>query len=72
MLFAFQVSCTNNQVYLLKMPNMEVMRSIAGIKVCNLKNVQLFSFKIMQLNIIASSGFQLSIFLMYANLIVWS
>ncbi|RLN00886.1 WD repeat-containing protein 75 [Panicum miliaceum] len=26
------VSCTNNQVYLLKMPNMEVMRSIAGIK----------------------------------------
>ena len=51
---------------------MEVMRSIAGIKVCNLKNVQLFSFKIMQLNIIASSGFQLSIFLMYANLIVWS
>ncbi|CAD6269264.1 unnamed protein product [Miscanthus lutarioriparius] len=26
------VSCTNNQVHLLKMPNMEVMRSIAGIK----------------------------------------
>ncbi|CAL4905194.1 unnamed protein product [Urochloa decumbens] len=26
------VSCSNNQVYLLKMPNMEVMRSIAGIK----------------------------------------
>ncbi|XP_066358798.1 LOW QUALITY PROTEIN: uncharacterized protein [Miscanthus floridulus] len=26
------VSCTNNQVYLLRMPNMEVMRSIAGIK----------------------------------------
>ncbi|CAD6267019.1 unnamed protein product [Miscanthus lutarioriparius] len=26
------VSCTNNQVYLLRMPNLEVMRSIAGIK----------------------------------------
>ncbi|KAL5224052.1 hypothetical protein ABZP36_010691 [Zizania latifolia] len=26
------VSCVNNQVYLLKMPNMEIMRSIAGIK----------------------------------------
>nr|CAB3462586.1 unnamed protein product [Digitaria exilis] len=26
------VSCSNNQVYLLKMPNMDVMRSIAGIK----------------------------------------
>ncbi|KAL6847087.1 hypothetical protein ACP4OV_022940 [Aristida adscensionis] len=26
------VSCTSNQVYLLKMPNMEVMKSIAGIK----------------------------------------
>ncbi|XP_062204036.1 uncharacterized protein LOC133906224 [Phragmites australis] len=26
------VSCTNNQVYLLRMPNMEVMKSIAGIK----------------------------------------
>ncbi|KAL6622616.1 hypothetical protein ACP70R_032495 [Stipagrostis hirtigluma subsp. patula] len=26
------VSCTNNQVYLLKMPNMEVIKSIAGIK----------------------------------------
>ncbi|TVU49134.1 hypothetical protein EJB05_00428 [Eragrostis curvula] len=26
------VSCTNNRVYLLKMPNMEVLKSIAGIK----------------------------------------
>ncbi|GJM95185.1 hypothetical protein PR202_ga11893 [Eleusine coracana subsp. coracana] len=26
------VSCTSNQVYLLKMPNMEVIKSIAGIK----------------------------------------
>ncbi|KAG8077113.1 hypothetical protein GUJ93_ZPchr0006g42292 [Zizania palustris] len=27
-----KVSCVNNQVHLLKMPNMEIMRSIAGIK----------------------------------------
>ncbi|KAG8049218.1 hypothetical protein GUJ93_ZPchr0009g2095 [Zizania palustris] len=32
MLLIFQVSCVNNQVHLLKMPNMEIMRSIAGIK----------------------------------------
>lgn len=29
----------NNQVHLLKMPNMEVMKSIAGIKVCNSINM---------------------------------
>lgn len=38
----FQVSCSNNQVNLLKMPNMEVMRSIAGIKVCNMEICSLF------------------------------
>uniref|UniRef100_A0A453JPT5 Cleavage/polyadenylation specificity factor A subunit C-terminal domain-containing protein n=1 Tax=Aegilops tauschii subsp. strangulata TaxID=200361 RepID=A0A453JPT5_AEGTS len=27
-----QVSCTNNQVHLLNMPNMEVLKTVSGIK----------------------------------------
>jgi hypothetical protein len=36
-----QVSCTNNQVHLLKMPNMEVLKTVAGIKVCASKSAVL-------------------------------
>lgn len=29
-----QISCADNQIHLLKMPSMEILRTISGIKVC--------------------------------------
>jgi hypothetical protein len=37
----FQASCTNNQIHLLEMPNMEVLKTISGIKVSTSKSALL-------------------------------